>query len=61
MVLRARKAINQEGNNTPSTSNLQENKKSLRYYRKIVKEEFDEHKTKISEMISNTCELQMTV
>ena len=25
MALRARKAINQEGNNTPSTPNLQEN------------------------------------
>ena len=29
MVLRARKVINQEGNNTPSTPNLQENEKSL--------------------------------
>ena len=44
MALRARKTINQEGNNTPSTTNLQENnEESLIDIRKIVKEEFEEH------------------
>ena len=55
MALRARKMINQEGNNTPSTPNLLENnEKSLTdTIRKIVREEFKEHETKMSEMISN--------
>ena len=54
MALRARKTINKEGN-TLSTPNLQEkNEKSLiDTIRKIVKEEFKEHETKMSEMISN--------
>ena len=47
MALRARKAMNQEGNNTLSTSNLQENneKSFVDTIRKIAKEEFKEHKT----------------
>ena len=55
MALRARKTINQEGNNEPSKPNLQEkNEKSLiDTIRIIVKEEFQEHETKMSEMISN--------
>ena len=55
MALRARKTINQEGNNTLSTLNLQENnRKSLidTVSRKIVKEEFKEDKTKMCEMTS---------
>ena len=54
MVLRARKTINQEGN-TPITPNLQENnEKSLTdTIRKIKKEEFKNHETKMSEIISN--------
>ena len=55
MALRARKTINQEGNNTTSTPDLQENneKSLIDTIRKIVKEEFEEHETKMSEMISN--------
>ena len=55
MTLRARKTINQEGSNTPSTPNLLENNEKLLIdtVRKIVKEEFNEQETKISEMISN--------
>ena len=55
MALRYRETINQEGNNTQSTPNLQENneKPLIDTIRKIVKEEFKEHETKISEMISN--------
>ena len=65
MPLRSHKTINQEGNNTLSTSNLQksqwkinekwnENEKSLMdTIRKTVKEEFKEHEPKMSEMISN--------
>ena len=54
MVLRARKTINQEGN-TLSTLNLQDNneKSLIDTVRKIVKEEFKEHETKMSEIISN--------
>ena len=54
MVLRARKTINQEGINTPSTPNLQENneKSLIDTNGKIVKEEFKEHETKMSETIS---------
>ena len=56
MALGSCKTINQEGNNTPSTPNLQENnKKSLiDTIIKIVNEEFKEHETKMSEMISNS-------
>ena len=44
MALRARKTINQEGNNPASTTNLQENnEESLIDIRKIVKEQFEEH------------------
>ena len=44
MALRARKTINQEGNNTPSTTNLQENnKESLIDIRKITKEELNQN------------------
>ena len=48
MVLRTRKTINQEGNFTPSTPNLQENnEKSLTdTIRKIVKEELKNMKSK---------------
>ena len=55
MALRTRKTINQEWNNTTSTPDLQENneKSLIDTIRKIVKEEFDEHETKMSEMISN--------
>ena len=51
MVLRTRKTINQEGN-TPTTPNLQENneKSLIDSIRKIVKEEFKENETKMSEM-----------
>ena len=54
MALRARKTTNQEGN-TLSTPNLQENneKSLIDTIRQIVKEEFKEHETKMSEMISN--------
>ena len=55
MALRARRTINQEGNNTLSTLNLQENNiKSLidTASRKIAKEEFKEDKTKMCEMTS---------
>ena len=54
MALRARKTTNQEGN-TPTTPNLQgNNEKSLiDTIRKIVQEEFKEHETKMSEMISH--------
>ena len=42
MVLRARKTINQEGNNTPSTANIQENneKSIIDTIRKILKKKF---------------------
>ena len=55
MALRTLKTINQEENNTPSTPNLVENKEKslIDTIRKIVKEEFQEHETKMSEMISN--------
>ena len=55
MALRACKTINQEGNSTPSKPNLPEyNEKSLAdTIRKIVKEEFKDYETKMSEMISN--------
>ena len=55
MVLRARKKINQEGNNTPATPNLQENneKSLIDTITSIVKEDFKEHETKMSDMISN--------
>ena len=55
MALRTRKTINQEWNNTTSTPDLQENneKSLIDTIRKIVKEEFEEHETKMSEMISN--------
>ena len=44
MALRARKTINQEGNNTPSTTNLQENnEESLKDIRKITKEELNQN------------------
>ena len=54
-ALRVRKTMNQEGNNTALTPNLQENneKSLIDTIRKIVKEEFKEHETKISTMISN--------
>ena len=49
------KTINQEGNNTPSRLNLLENneKSLIDTIGKIVKGEFNEHETKMSEMISN--------
>ena len=49
------KTINQEGNNTLSRLNLLENnqKSLIDTIGKIVKEEFNEHETKMSEMISN--------
>ena len=55
MVLRARKTINQEGNNTPSTANIQENneKSIIDTIRKILKKKFKEHETRMNEMISN--------
>ena len=55
MTLRPCETINQEGNNAPSTLNLQgNNEKSLiDAIRKIVVEEFKENETKMSEMISN--------
>ena len=55
MALRACKTINQKRNNTPSTPNLQENNERslIDAIRKIVKEEFKEHETKMSEMINN--------
>ena len=55
MALRAPKMINQEGNNTPSTPNLQKNneKSLVDTIRKIVKKEFKEHETKTSVMINN--------
>ena len=54
MALRARKTTNQEGN-TLSAPKLQENneKSLIDTIRQIVKEEFKEHETKMSEMISN--------
>ena len=54
MALRARKTTNQEGN-TPPTPNLQENneKSLIDTIRQIAKEEFKEHETKMSEIISN--------
>ena len=54
MALRASKTTNQEGN-TPTTPNLQGNneKSLLDTIRKIVQEEFREHETKMSEMISH--------
>ena len=60
MALRARKT-NQEGNNTPTTPNLQENneKSLIDTIRKIVKEEFKEHETKMGEMISNNLQDQL--
>ena len=58
MALRGRNTIYQEWNNTPSTPNLLENdeKSLIDTIRKIVKEEFQEHETKINEMISNNLE-----
>ena len=58
MALRNRNTIYQEWNNTPSTPNLLENdeKSLIDTIRKIVKEEFQEHETKINEMISNNLE-----
>ena len=55
MALRVRKTINQEGENTPSAPNLQESNEKLLIYiiRKILKEEFMEHETIMSEMIGN--------
>ena len=55
MALRACKTINQKRNNTPSTPNLQENNERslIDAIRKIVKEEFKEHETKMCEMINN--------
>ena len=55
MAVGTRKTINQDGNNTPSTANLQENneKPLIDIIRKIVKEEFKAHETKMSKMISN--------
>ena len=55
MAVGTRKTINHDGNNTPSTANLQENseKSLIDIIRKIVKEEFKAHETKMSEMISN--------
>ena len=55
MALSARKTINQEGNATPSTPNLQKNKEKsiIDTIRKIVKEDFKEHETRVSEKISN--------
>ena len=55
MVLRARKKINQEGNNTPATPNQQENneKSLIDTITSIVKEDFKEHETKMGDMISN--------
>ena len=55
MVLRACKKINQEGNNTPATPNLQENneKSLIDTITSIVKEDFKEHETKMGDMISN--------
>ena len=54
MTLWVRKTTNQEGN-TPRTPNLQENneKSLIDTIQRIVKENFKEHETKMSEMISN--------
>ena len=53
MVLRACQTINQEGSITQLKPNLQKNyeKSLIDTIRKIVKEEFKEHKTKMSKMI----------
>ena len=58
MALRGPNTIYQEWNNTPSTPNLLENdeKSLIDTIRKKVKEEFQEHETKINEMISNNLE-----
>ena len=61
MVVSTWKMVNEEGNNTTSTPNLQEsNEKSfINTVRKIVKEKFKEHETKMSEMITD--KMQMTI
>ena len=52
MVLKVCKTINQERNNTPNVQ--QKNEKSLiDTIRKIIRDEFKEHETKMSEMISS--------
>ena len=61
MVLRAHRAINQEGNNILTTPYLQEKNEKwlIDTIRKIVKDGFKKHETKMSEMISNNFQDQL--
>ena len=55
VILSSCKTTYEEGNNIPTTANLQENNERslLKTFGKIVKGEFKKHETKMSEMISN--------